>query len=48
VPEKFGLGLYNSYNGPKKLWEYPNGVHCEIYLPHSKFWKEVVAFWRNN
>lgn len=48
VPEKFGLRLYNSYNGPKKLWEYPNGVHCEIYLPHTKFWKEAVAFWHNN
>lgn len=48
VPEKFGLRLYNSYAGPKKLWEYPNGVHCEIYLPHSKFWKEAVAFWQSN
>jgi uncharacterized protein len=48
VPEKFGLRLYNSYQGPKKLWEYPNGGHVEIYLPHAKFWKEAIAFWQNN
>jgi uncharacterized protein len=48
VPEKFGKRLYNSYDGPKKLWEFPDGVHCEIYLPHSKFWKEAVAFWQRN
>jgi uncharacterized protein len=48
VPEKFGLRLYNGYNGPKKLWEFPDGRHCEIYNPHSKFWKEAVTFWQNN
>jgi hypothetical protein len=48
VPEKFGLRLYNGYNGPKKLWEYPNGGHCEIYVPHAKFWKEAVEFWQTN
>ena len=48
VPEKFGLKLYNAYDGPKKLWEYPDGRHCEIYLPHEKFWKEAIAFWQNN
>jgi hypothetical protein len=48
VPEKFGKRLYNSYDGPKKLWEFPDGAHCEIYLPHSKFWKEAVAFWQRN
>lgn len=47
VPEKFGLRLYNSYNGPKKLWAYPNGGHIEIYLPHTKFWKEAVEFWES-
>jgi pimeloyl-ACP methyl ester carboxylesterase len=47
VPEKFGLRLYHSYAGPKKLWEYPNGGHCEIYLPHAKFWKDAIAFWQS-
>lgn len=47
VPEKFGLRLYNSYAGPKKLWEYPNGGHCEIYVPTAKFWKEAIDFWQS-
>jgi uncharacterized protein len=47
VPEKFGLRLYNGYEGPKKLWEYPNGRHCQIDNPHQ-FWKEAVAFWQSN
>lgn len=47
VPEKFGLRLYDSYAGPKKLWEYPNGGHCEIYIPHAKFWKEAISFWQS-
>jgi uncharacterized protein len=48
VPDKFGLGLYNSYNGPKKLWEYPNGSHCQIDNPQAVFWKQAITFWRNN
>jgi len=47
VPEKFGLRLYNGYAGPKKLWTFPNGVHCEITEPQTDFWKEVVAFWQS-
>lgn len=47
VPEQFGLRLYDSYAGPKKLWEYPLGGHCEIYVPHAKFWKEAIAFWQS-
>lgn len=48
VPEKFGLRLYNDYDGPKKLWEFPDGRHCEIYNPHTKFWTEAVDFWQSN
>lgn len=47
VPEKFGLRLYNGYGGPKKLWEYPNGTHCQIDKPQTIFWKDAVGFWRN-
>ncbi|HLX95539.1 MAG TPA: alpha/beta hydrolase [Verrucomicrobiae bacterium] len=46
VPEKFGLRLYNGYPGPKKLWEFPDGGHCQIMEPPSKFWNEVVEFWQ--
>jgi len=44
VPEKFGLRLYHGYDGPKKLWEFPDGGHCQIKEQPSKFWKEAVAF----
>ena len=48
VPEKFGLQLYNSYTGPKKLWEFPQGKHIYIGESPAKFWKEVVEFWQTN
>lgn len=47
VPEKFGLRLYNGYNGPKKLWQFPDGGHCEITEPAADFWKEAIAFWES-
>jgi len=46
VPEKFGLRLFNSYAGPKKLWEFPDGGHIQIKEQPSEFWKEVVEFWQ--
>jgi pimeloyl-ACP methyl ester carboxylesterase len=48
VPEKFGLRLYNGYAGPKKLWEFPDGGHCQIKRQPSEFWKEAIAFWQAN
>jgi uncharacterized protein len=47
VPEKFGLKLYNSYTGPKKLWQFPNGGHCEIREPAADFWKDAIGFLEN-
>jgi pimeloyl-ACP methyl ester carboxylesterase len=44
VPQKFGLRLYNSYNGPKKLWEFPEGGHCEIREPAAEFWTDAIQF----
>ena len=48
VPEKFGLRLYNGYAGTRKLWEFPNGGHCQIMEPQSQFWKEAIEFWQTN
>jgi hypothetical protein len=48
VPEKFGLKLYHGYNGPKKLWQFPDGTHCQITVPPAQFWKEAVEFWQTN
>jgi hypothetical protein len=46
VPEKFGLRLYDAYAGPKKLWEFPSGGHCQIMEPPTDFWRQAVAFWK--
>ena len=46
VPERFGRRLYDSYPGPKELWEFPAGGHCQIMEPQADFWKEVIAFWQ--
>lgn len=46
VPEKFGRRLYDGYTGPKKLWQFPNGSHCQIDEPQEDFWKEVIEFWQ--
>ncbi len=48
VPKKFGLRLYHGYAGPKRLWEFPGGGHCQIMEEPSKFWGEVVAFWQSD
>ncbi len=48
VPEKFGRRLYDSYAGPKRLWEFPQGAHIEIPAPAVNFWKEVGGFWQTN
>lgn len=44
VPQKFGMKLYNSYAGPKKLWQFPEGGHCEIREPADVFWKDAFVF----
>jgi len=48
VPEKFGVRLYDSYAGPKRLWSFPDGYHISIMEPPEKFWSEVMAFWQTN
>jgi len=48
VPEKFGLRLYDSYAGPKRLWRFPDGNHISIMEPPEKFWGEVLDFWQTN
>ncbi len=47
VPEKFGRRLFDGYSGPKKLWEFPLGSHCQITEPTEQFSREVVDFWRD-
>lgn len=47
VPERFGRRLFDDYNGPKKLWFFPDGGHCQITVTQVEFWREVVGFWRD-
>jgi pimeloyl-ACP methyl ester carboxylesterase len=48
VPEKFGVKLYESYAGPKRLWTFADGGHVSIMESPAKFWREVMEFWRTN
>jgi hypothetical protein len=48
VPEKLGYRLLDGYAGPKKLWAFPGGGHCQIMERPSTFWKEVIEFWQTN
>ena len=47
VPEKFGIRLFDSYTGPKRLWRFPDSGHIAIEEP-PRFWSEVLDFWRTN
>lgn len=47
VPEKFGLRLYNSYTGPKRLWQFPDDNHWTVMNQPPEFWNEIVGFWRD-
>ena len=46
VPEKFGRRLYDSYAGPKRLWEFPNSTHDSLMVQPPEVWKQIVAFWQ--
>jgi len=44
VPAKFGRKLYNKYDGPKRLWEFPNADHGSVMEQPPKIWSEIFAF----
>jgi len=48
VPKKIGLRLFNGYDGPKKLWDFADGGHCQIMEQPSQFWREVIDFWQTD
>lgn len=48
VPEKLGYRLFHHYAGPKKLWSFPAGRHCQITERSANFWKEIIEFWQPN
>lgn len=48
VPERFGRRLYDSYKGPKRLWEFPKGNHGTVMLQPPEVWKQIIEFWKSN
>ena len=44
VPEKLGRRLYDSYDGPKRLWEFPEGNHGTVMLQPPAIWNQIVEF----
>jgi pimeloyl-ACP methyl ester carboxylesterase len=48
VPEKFGRRLYDSYEGPKHIWEFPKGNHGTVMLQPPEIWKQIIEFLQAN
>lgn len=48
IPEKFGRRLYDTYDGPKHLWEFPEGNHGTVMLQPPEVWKQIIDFWQSN
>lgn len=46
VPTQLGVRLYDSYAGPKRLWEFPDGGHDAVMTQPAAVWREVLAFLR--
>ena len=47
VPERFGRRLYDSYNGPRRLWEFPKGNHRTVMVQPPEIWRQIIDFWRS-
>lgn len=48
VPPRFGRRLYESYDGPKRLWEFPKGNHGTVMQQPPQIWKQIVDFWQSH
>jgi len=48
VPEKFGRRLYDAYNGPKRLWEFPEDNHGNVMFQSPEMWRQIIDFWKAN
>ena len=44
VPAKFGRRLYDTYAGPKRLWEFPGGNHGTVMVQPPEIWARVIQF----
>lgn len=48
VPERFGRRLYAGYDGPKHLWEFPEGNHGTVMMQPPEVWRQIIEFWQSN
>lgn len=48
IPSRFGRRLYDSYHGPKRLWEERQAGHNDLHRAGLSWWKEAVEFWHRN
>lgn len=46
VPERFGQRLYDSYDGSKRLWEFPKGHHETAMFQPAEIWRQIFDFLR--
>jgi hypothetical protein len=44
VPERFGRRLFQGYDGPKRLWEFPFGDHGTVMFQPPKIWEQIIRF----
>ena len=43
-----GAVFADSYDGPKRLWEFPEGNHGTVMLQPPAIWNQIVEFWKSN
>ncbi len=48
VPERFGRRLYDGYDGPKRLWEFPTGNHGTVMTQPPEIWRQIIEFWESH
>jgi pimeloyl-ACP methyl ester carboxylesterase len=44
VPMKFGRKLYDGYDGPKRIWEFPEAGHGNLMDQPPEVWAEIMSF----
>ena len=48
IPQRIGRRLYDAYDGPKRLWEFPEGNHGTVMLQPPEIWKQIIDFLQTN
>ncbi|HAB19980.1 MAG TPA: hypothetical protein DCE44_26560 [Verrucomicrobiales bacterium] len=48
IPAPLGRALYESYSGPKELWQIPGADHEDVLRQPPEWWREVGRLWGFN